>query len=386
MKTLIFDTAITGHHSEYINHLAQYLKVNKTDEQFYFVVHPEFSNRFEEIIKVTAAQTNVHWVSITNDEYRNISGGGMMQTSLKEYFLLKKYATKLGAQKVYALNFHAIKYGAIFFRPSFSLRSIMFIQFYRLPKESLKQKLRYYLTYQITKLVARNSRVEKIFILNDKEAVDYMNLEFRTNVFSTLPDPIPKIEALKEFSIHKYYKIEKERNIFLHIGSLGRRKGTLEVIKSLNYIPESSWKDIAILLVGKVSNDEERSEITNQFKSWQTQSNVKLIWDESFVTNEMMRSIFLQSDVVLIPYKNVEFSSGILGHAASAGKPVLATNGGLIRELVTKYELGSLLSVPDAKCIAEGMLSNPNVGFNEHLAQDFVKKHSTFNFCKTLFE
>ncbi len=47
-----------------------------------------------------------------------------------------------------------------------------------------------------------------------------------------------------------------------------------------------------------------------------------------------MKSYFEQTDYFLIPYKNVESSSGILGHAIAAGKPVIATDKGLIGDFV----------------------------------------------------
>ena len=46
MKKLIFDIAITGHHTEYIGHLVDYLFENKQSDTFVFVVHFDFSRDF----------------------------------------------------------------------------------------------------------------------------------------------------------------------------------------------------------------------------------------------------------------------------------------------------------------------------------------------------
>ena len=70
-------------------------------------------------------------------------------------------------------------------------------------------------------MCVRNPKISKIYVLNDQETVDYMNNEFKKHCFEMLPDPIPHFEPLPEFDIYKHYKINQNRKIYLHIGSLG---------------------------------------------------------------------------------------------------------------------------------------------------------------------
>lgn len=61
MKKLFFDIQITGHHTEYINHLVDYLLINNNlNDEYFFVVHPDFSKRFSGIVAKAKQLTNVN--------------------------------------------------------------------------------------------------------------------------------------------------------------------------------------------------------------------------------------------------------------------------------------------------------------------------------------
>src|SRR5690606_33586875 len=65
-----------------------------------------------------------------------------------------------------------------------------------------------------------------------------------------------------------------------------------------------------------------------------------------------MKSMLDQCYAVVIPYRNPEASSGILGHAAAAGKPVIATGKGLLKKLIGRYHLGLLVEGVEPALIA----------------------------------
>ena len=385
MKKLVFDTAITGHHSEYIGHLIDYLfEVNQIQTEYYFVVHPNFSNTFPKIFDKASKVKNVHWRPISDSELRRIEGKNGVWSSLMAFRTMDTYAKKLEVNHVIALDFHPVKYGSIFYTPSYTISSILFLLFHRLDKTNKNQKIEYYKRYFFSKWNSANKQLKKIFILNDLDAVAFMNKEFNTNCFTMLPDPIPKLKPLENFNIYEYYEIGQERNIFLHIGALGDRKGTREVIETAKYLSKANQKKIAILLAGKASKVEDEELYLELIETLKKNTEVQIIWDNQFVPNQMMKSLFDQCDTVLLPYKNAEFSSGILGHAAAANKRVIATNAGLIRELVVKYRLGELLNEPTSREIAKKMTQLLNEKFNTTGQSSFVKEHSPMTFAKLI--
>ena len=386
-KKLIYDTVVTGHHSEYISHLIDSLYDNPRDgSEYIFVVHPKFASLFPEIYDKGERCNYIKWVAIKESELKRIQEGNSILASLRSMDIMSGYAKKFEVSSVVALDFHTIKYGAIFKSIPYTLSSILFLQFYRLKRKTLKQKIEFYKRYYVTKLVSRNSKVNKIFILNDQETVDYMNNEFHINCFKMLPDPIPQLTPLEDFDIYEHYKIEPHRKIYLHIGALGGRKGTDEVINSAHYINALAQKDIAILLVGTAGNVNDEKIYNAQIAKVRNKTGAQIIWDNQFVPTKMMKSIFDQCHAVLLPYKNAEFSSGILGHAAAANKRVIATNAGLLRELVVRYSLGELLDVPDASHIALNMIKILEKDGEVAGRQEFVEKHSPKMFAELILQ
>lgn len=386
-KLLVFDIGITGHHSEYIGHLIDYLANREGGEvKYYFVVHPAFSNTFPEIHNKGEQTKNVYWTPIEDEELRKVQNTRKIRSSLQQYRIMDSYAKQYQVDHVCALDFHTIKYGGIFYRPSYTISSILFLQFHRLSRDTGKQKIEFYKRYYITKWCSRNKQIRNIFVLNDEQTVSYMNKEFNTDCFRMLPDPIPELEALEDFSIHTHYKIDTSRKIFLHIGSLGQRKGTLEVIESARYIAPDDQEQVTLLLAGKASAPVDIDLYLERIETGKKNTNVQIIWDNQFVPTPMMKSLFDQCDAVLLPYKNAEFSSGILGHAAAAKKRVIATGAGLIKELVLKYNLGMLLDRPDAANLAQEISNLLDTPPKLKGQQSFVELHSPEIFAEMVLD
>jgi len=384
LNIIIFDTSITGHHSEYLRHLIDFLSINHAnDSKYIFIVHSQFENKFPIIYNKGKELECIIWAQVTAEELVRIQKGNSFVTSFRTINVMETYAKRYSADHIVALDFHTIKYGAIFKKLPCSLSSILFLQFYRLSTRTFKEKIEFYKRYWITRLCIRNSKIKKIFVLNDQETVDYMNKEFKKHCFEMLPDPIPHLEPQSNFNIYSYYGIDVNRKIYLHIGSLGDRKGTLEVIESSLLIEPLFQNRITILLVGKTGASHE-IKYNMRIDEIRNDTNVQLIWDNQFVPSQMMKSLFEQSDFVLLPYKNAEFSSGILGHAAAANKMVIATNSGLLRELVLKYNLGELLDVNNAANIALKMTEVIEKKASIEGQEEFVKNHKPNLFAELL--
>ncbi len=384
---MVFDTAITGHHSEYIGHLVDSLhKVkNQLNDYYLFVVHPKFSSRFPKIFEKAESNENLKWIQITPEEEDTVKGG-LMRKSFARYRIMSRYARELQVNHVCCLDFHTIKYGSILFRTKYTMSGILFVQFYRLDRNSIKEKWTYYKRYLLTKLSVANPRLTSVFVLNDQETVSFMNRQFSTNVFRMLPDPIPEYQPLPGFDIYEQYSIERDRKIFLHIGSLGDRKGTAEVVDAAVHVEIGLQHKITILLVGLASTESEKRVILDKIVDYKVKSEVQIIWDESFVSNSYMKSLFNQSFAVLIPYRNAEFSSGILGHAAASGKMVIATGRGLLKAMVLKYNLGLLVGSPVAKEIAEKMVESLSYKHTPETSGKLVAKHRPAVFSRLLLE
>lgn len=199
-----------------------------------------------------------------------------------------------------------------------------------------------------------------------------------------MPDPIPELKPMPGFSLRNTYNINLNKKILLHFGSLTERKGTLEILDAVDFLNNETITRIAVLLIGNTDSKMEKDILSRKSSILSKYPTAKIIFINKFVSEEMMKSCFDQSDFILMPYKNIESSSGILGHAIAAGKPVIAVGRGLIAEIVKKYNTGYLLPDPNSKEIAKSMkecLLNRN---SYKRNKEYAKEHSLERFASVL--
>lgn len=384
MLRIIYDSAITGHHSEYIDHLVTYIVDNeKLDEKFLFIVREDLQIKFPHIIAKSLKTDKIDWEFISNEKCDFLNALPLYKRSFIELSLVKSYATEFNVKEVILLYFNIFQLALIFKRTSFNIRGILFLQFYRMQKSTIGDKLKYYRKYFITKLFSYNSKIKAVFVLNDQKTIEFLNRKFNTSKFKMLLDPIPLYNEEKDFDVYDYYNISRDKKILLHPGAIDPRKGTYEIIEAIDLLKEKETKEFAILIVGAAKPVIEGRilKILAELKN----INFCITFDNTFVSNERLKSLFLQSYAVLMPYKNPEASSGILGHAAMAGKWVIVPNAGLIGEIVKSYQLGVLIEKPFPACIAKGIeeLSNYNER-DKSLSAKFVSNHTVENFSSSL--
>ncbi len=79
MKIIIYDIAITGHHSEYIGHLVNHIDKNPDGNEYFFVVHPNFPSKFPEISKIAIRTNGIKWFEVTKNELEKTLIGGIIK-------------------------------------------------------------------------------------------------------------------------------------------------------------------------------------------------------------------------------------------------------------------------------------------------------------------
>lgn len=385
MSKLFFDTDLTGHHSEYISHLIDYLVNNNSLGHFTFIVHPDFSKKFPLIISKAEQVENIRIIEIDHKEHTKINKGILLIRSINKYKLMDKYAKRFSATHVCLLYFNIFQFALGLFNPAYEISGILFLQFYRMQKISVKDKLKYLQKDLQTRFYTRNKRIKKVFVLNDQKTVNFLNKRYDTVIFDLLPDPIPVHAPLPDFNIHNEYLIDKNRKIFLHIGSLYKEKGTIDILKAFNYLEAKDIDLVALLMIGQADPATDaliRSKIAilNQ-----KIKNVVIIYENEFISNSKMKSLFNQCDIVMLPYKQVETSSGILGHAMAVGKQVIGTNQGLLGEIIKENKMGILINKSTPELIALGMkeaITNNQLRYENKY---YLQEHTKEKFAEIIF-
>jgi glycosyltransferase involved in cell wall biosynthesis len=137
-------------------------------------------------------------------------------------------------------------------------------------------------------------------------------------------------------------------------GSLSCRKGVPEVLRAVAKLEPTTARRTALILVGRV-REEDRGTIEQALSEAHGNGDLQVRMDDRFVPHAEFASTFLGSDAVLMPYQRTEGSSGVLGHAARAGKPVIGPQSGLLGELIRSYGLGATVDTTRADAIKDAI-------------------------------
>jgi glycosyltransferase involved in cell wall biosynthesis len=386
MNILFFDILITGHHSEYIEHVLMYLKDNNNNKNFYyFVVHQNFSKSYPNIWNIALSLTNVHFIEVDENLLVGLNVKNRFSRSLNNFKVVDFYAKQYNINLCYLLFFNIFQIALGLKRTKYKIKGILFMQFTNMKRSTLRQHYYYYRRYFPLLLALKNKSLEKIFLLNDENSCKLLNTKFKKEaLFSYLPDPIPTISPKENFDIYKEYNIDAQRKIFFLFGSLSERKGVIETLESTLYVPRSIQQNITILIAGKTKDQSLIHKINEFISKNENLTKVQIIWENGFIENDKMASLFKQSDFVLIPYKNPEASSGVLGHAMKANKPVIGPSKGLIGEIIVDYKTGVVIDEISSREIALAISNYKNISINPKLVRPFIESHSVTNFVKTL--
>jgi glycosyltransferase involved in cell wall biosynthesis len=239
-----------------------------------------------------------------------------------------------------------------------------------------------------TSWMLKNKKVKSIFLLNDTWSCNELNTIYKTDKFKYLGDPVTDFTPAPDFDLRFAYHIPAGNKIFLHVGTIEPRKGTLEIIDSLKYIDESIRANLQIIIIGKASKSFEQV-IRQKIEEIKTSGGENIIYENTFLENDRLKSLFEQVDFILMPYKNTEASSGILGHAIINRKPVIGPKQGLLGNLIAQNKLGYLLdsvdSVSIAKAITTCFYAPPEI-CNEEMRLDYLDSHTSDKFATIILE
>jgi glycosyltransferase involved in cell wall biosynthesis len=177
------------------------------------------------------------------------------------------------------------------------------------------------------------------------------------------------------------------RKIFLLFGALDQRKGIYPLLNALRQLPPAQQTQITLLVVGSMA-DTERAALLAALAEFQRHSAVQLVVQDHFIPDEAIPHYFALADVVLALYQHHVGSSGVLLWAAAGGKAVLASDYGLLGELVRRHQLGYLVDSTQPAAIAKGLAAlltgEPNRLIDRAKATRFVQENRVECFVETI--
>lgn len=344
---ILFETKTTGHHIEYIHHL--YMMILKKKENDYIIVVPEdFKMRCKQYEWPVANHIRFDFVPL--EKIDKLQNTNLLTSSYRRSKLLHYYVRKYQATDVLLVTFmHFIPFLPLLIPKKVNVTGIIYkIYLYEWKSYSILRKILEIIKY---KIITANNCVKNVLILNDNSAAHALNRLYDTQKFKYLVDPYNEIHYIPK-DIRNELNIPSGNKIFLHIGSMNRRKGTLKVLHAMSLLSDDVTSNVSLVIAGIVCED-----IKKEFYELlaNAKSSCQIIVFDKYCSKEFIADLCQTCDFILIPYGNTAQSSGIIAHAAYYKKPVIGPCGGLIGKLIRKYKLGISLKNSDITCIVKSI-------------------------------
>lgn len=369
MKTLIFETCLSGHRLEYLHHI--YMGAcNRKGERFVFVV-PEFFNEKKSNLEWPASD-NICFCFIPDNEAIIVkSEKSLMKSSYLHTRLLRKYVNEENPDRILLISLmNYMPWLALLRLKSQIIRGII----YKIYLYDEFRGVRNLINKAIYNLFAHRKTMDKIFILNDAGSAKRLNEIYHTSNFQFLPDPVPSIDRKEVKCIREELGAKPSDKVYLHFGGLSDRKGTLIILEAIAMMSEEELKDKVFVFAGVVYDD-----IKARFYAMKSSldKNARINVYDEFCPYSLINNLCASCDIILIPYYKTNQSSGVIGYASFFNKPVIGPSGGLLGCIIKDYRIGLLLDEVNAKCLKDAICGEvPKYGcnyFETHRVDDFQK-------------
>lgn len=381
---IVFDLQANGHHPEYLQYLWDGFQKRQLSREVIFIVH----SRVAELLNKSIGKKNLSLRCFPEE----LEGEGNRLPNLAQaQRQVSSISIQFPDRKSHLFFPYLNSYLRVFPDPAaikstsgilFSPASAAWGESHRYWPEKIK-------SFNEVRRIRRSrakANLEKVFLLNDTETATRLSRYTRIpQGVERLSDPVGVTEDPRPSSSNP---ASPSKITFLLLGALRPGKGVLETLKAF-----STWKPtgrhcVRLILVGApISGFESvvRAAITAFHEQHPT---VALTLDLEFLTPDQLNGHLSESDFILLPYLRPLGSSGLLGHAARTGKPVLASKSGLIGKLVRDYSLGATFEPSEIKewhRILDAALAG-DVQFNPTGASKYLQTNSVEAFQNRIID
>lgn len=395
MKFVIFDLEVIGHHPGYLQHLLRYWP--ETDIHLVFVVSPELAMRHPAVVQ-TPTSAKVTWQPITQEElhWYETSKRSLVRRSWVEWQLYRRYTKKMQADQgliMYLDRFQLplalrlslpCQTSGIFFRPRFHYSQ------YSARVPTRQERLHAQREQGLWRSALRHRQLKTLFCL-DPLAIEPLRALKGQSAVAHLPDPLELYPhtAQAVTTLRQSVGLEPGRKVLLLFGMIDQRKGIYQVLAALQQLSINQQKQVTLLLLGQIAQTE-RAKVLLEIDRLTQTSAVQVILHDQYVPEEMIQLYFELADAALALYQRHVGSSGILIRAAAAGKPVLASDYGLMGELVRRHCLGLVVDSTQLTAITRGITAllaeAPASLINQKKAACFANENQALHFVQTIYE
>lgn len=371
---LIYFTSVTGHNIEFIHHL--YMGAYERDVET-IIALPE---KFEEQRKVFGwpHSEKIRFELLSEAELGSICAP-MWSRAWRYCRTLKRVMCQFGVKTAFVADLLSLlPYVGIMFNRTYRLHGLIFhIYLYRWHTRSM---IKNYIEALFFYTLAKSEAVSSIFIGNDRSAAACFNKKLRCSKFIYVPDPFVGRDATTR-DLRKEYGISPSDKVLLHFGSMGGRKGTYEILKSIELLTEKQKKEFVFVFAGIVQDKQTFYSLHKLVKD-----KCRILIFDAFCEFDFLIQWCKACDLILMPYTHTHASSGILAYAASVDKPVLGPYLGLIGKLIRKYSLGTRICkiTPETLALSYSSAVEIRVDGEKYISENTVSKFNSVVYSRLM--
>jgi colanic acid biosynthesis glycosyl transferase WcaI len=386
---VVLEPTYEGHPQEWLAHIVRFALTDRLSEPLRLVVAPQLHAELAALVP-PEANDRVQVAALTPREQALCMHRSLVVSAFARWWVMRHYLKRFGARRGHFLALDhlslplALGLGAngkpldgILFRPSVHYQEIgPYAPDWRERVRDLRKSVLY-------RMMLLNRSVESVMTLDPFFARYAMTAYKGGAKVRAVPDPVQ--DSSGDFANLVSFGNERGRVRFLMFGYLAERKGVLALLAAIAYLPPSVASQLSLVIVGSV-DPAIRERLLHAINDVRVlQPTVRLTFKEGRLSDEDLKREVESCDVVLAPYQRFVGSSGVLIWAASAGKPVLTQNYGLLHRLAEDYRLGVTANTSDPRQLAEAMeqliVEGPARHFDAALARQFIRERSPSSFA-----
>jgi glycosyltransferase involved in cell wall biosynthesis len=365
LKVLVFEPEHVGHQPAYVFALASWLQRNALPMEVTFVVGRPLLERLRAEDSFDLERSAAVQVSVLSDEETSrCTHGGMVRKAMARWSIVCNRLEATGARHAHMLFLDPLQLplalqrrpprgatlSGILFRPS--VHDIYAQSGPSSPAERVRDR-RKLLLYR---MMLRNPALTDVLSL-DPYFPQFAAAEFSSgHKVRALPDPavtVPAVTGKSDVGADLRESVHGRSVVFTLFGALTERKGGLQVLDALARLPATARAETRVVLAGRI-DPAIASEIARRMQGLGDEQGaagcIRVV--DRYLTTPELDWLVQQSSVILAPYQRFVGSSGVLGWAAAARKPVIAQDYGLVGALVRDYRLGLAVDTSDPARIA----------------------------------
>jgi len=162
----------------------------------------------------------------------------------------------------------------------------------------------------------------------------------------------------------KQLNIPEDKNVLLFFGFIRGYKGLDILLEAMETLPDN----YLLLIAGEVYGSFD--EYDKIIRKLNLQDKVKLFI--RYISDSEVPVFFSASDVCMLPYKSAT-QSGIVGITYHFDLPIIATDVGGLREMITPYGTGMIADEPKQNLLSAAILDYFNMQMKETFEKNIIK-------------